>query len=176
MLLLYMLTLSACALRTASPPADTVVLSTARGAQLHGTVVELATQRTLSFEAFVKAVAQAQVVAVGEEHYHPDIQAFALRLLQALVQHRPQHVALAMEFLERDMQSAVDAYLSGNSDAATLQTQIKATPAFIAILLPLNAVRPTGRRATIGAERSSVPGTPCHQRRAPGGRGELTPP
>ena len=130
MLLLYMLTLSACALRTASPRADTVVLSTARGAQLHGTVVELSTQRTLSFEAFVKAVAQAQVVAVGEEHYHPDIQAFELRLLQALAQHRPQHVALAMEFLERDMQSAVDAYLSGNSDAATLQDADQGDPGF----------------------------------------------
>jgi uncharacterized iron-regulated protein len=91
MLLLYMLmlTLSACALHTASPPPDTVVVTTARGTQLQGTVVELATQRTLSFEAFVKAVAQAQVVAIGEEHYHPDIQAFELRLLQALVQHRP---------------------------------------------------------------------------------------
>ena len=66
MLLLYMLTLSACALRTASPPANTVVLTTARGAQLQGTVVDLATQNTLSFEAFVKAVAPAQVVAVGE--------------------------------------------------------------------------------------------------------------
>src|SRR5262245_38581177 len=128
MLLLYMLTLSACALRTASPPADTAVLSPVRGAQLQGTVVELATQRILSFEAFVKAVAPAQAVVVGEEHYHPDIQAFELRLLQALVQHRPQRVALAMEFLERDMQPAVDAYLSGHSEAATLQTQIKATP------------------------------------------------
>jgi len=137
MLLLYMLTLSACALRTASPPADTVVVTTARGAQLQGTVVELATQRTLSFEAFVQAVAQAQVVAVGEEHYHPDIQAFELRLLQALAHHRPQRVALAMEFLERDMQSAVDAYLSGTSDAATLQTQVKATPAFIEYYFPL---------------------------------------
>ena len=136
LLLLYMLTLSACALRTASPRADTVALSTARGAQLHGAVVELSTQRTLSFEAFVKAVAQAQVVAVGEEHYHPDIQAFGLRLLQALAQHRPQRVALAMEFLERDMQSAVDAYLSGNTDAATLQAQIKATPAFMQYYFP----------------------------------------
>jgi len=137
MLLLYMLTLSACALRTASPPPDTVVVTTARGTQLQGTVVELATQRTLSFEAFVKAVAQAQVVAVGEEHYHPDIQAFELRLLQALAQHRPQRVALAMEFLERDMQSAVDTYLSGHSDAVTLQTQIKATPDFIQFYFPL---------------------------------------
>jgi uncharacterized iron-regulated protein len=137
LLLLFMVTVSACALHTTFPPADHAILSTARGAQLQGTVVELSTQRTLSFEAFVKAVAQVQVVAVGEEHYHPDIQAFELRLLQALVQHRPQRVALAMEFFERDMQSAVDAYLSGNSDAATLQTQVKAPPAFIEYYFPL---------------------------------------
>jgi uncharacterized iron-regulated protein len=104
---------------------------------LQGIVVEISTQRRLSFEAFVTAVAQAQVVAVGEEHYHPDIQAFELRLLQALVQYRPQHVVLAMEFLERDMQSAIDAYLSGNNDATTLQTQIKATPDFIQFYFPL---------------------------------------
>jgi uncharacterized iron-regulated protein len=137
MLLLSMLTLSACALRNAPPPPDTAVLSTARGAQLQGTVVKLSTQRTLTFDAFVKVVGQAQVVAVGEEHNHPDIQAFELRLLQALVQHRLRRVALAMEFLERDMQSAVDAYLSGNSDAATFQAQIKATPDFIRYYFPL---------------------------------------
>ena len=137
LLLLCMVTVSACAMHTASPPADHAVPSTVRGSQLQGTIVELSTQRTLAFEAFVNAVAQAQVVAVGEEHYHPDIQAFELRLLQALVQHRPKHIALAMEFLERDMQSAVDAYLSGSSDAATLQPQIKATPDFIQYYFPL---------------------------------------
>jgi uncharacterized iron-regulated protein len=137
LLLLSVLTLSACALRTASPRTDPVALSTVRGAQLHGAVVELSTQRVLAFAAFVQAVAQAQVVAVGEEHYHPDIQAFELRLLQALAQYRPQHVALAMEFLERDQQSAVDAYLSGNTEAVTLQAQIKATPAFSQYYFPL---------------------------------------
>src|SRR3989442_413043 len=136
MLLLSMLTLSACALHTASPPADRAVLSTVRGSQLQGTIVDLATQRTLSFEAFAKAVAPAQVVAVGEEHYHPDIQAFELRLLQALVRHRPQRVALAMEFLERDMQPAVDAYLAGRGNAATLPAQIKPTPGFIQYSFP----------------------------------------
>jgi uncharacterized iron-regulated protein len=178
MLLLYMLTLSACALRTASPPPDTVVVTTARGTQLQGTVVKLSTQRTLSFEAFVKAVAQAQVVAVGEEHYHPDIQAFELRLLQALVQHRPQRVALAMEFLERDMQSAVDAYLSGHSDAATFQTQVKATPAFIEYyfplveyarqagvpLLALNVPRSLARRVTKEGLQAVVESLPSSER------------
>jgi len=178
MLLLYMLTLSACTLRTASPPPDTVVVTTARGTQLQGTVVKLSTQRTLSFEAFVKAVAQAQVVAVGEEHYHPDIQAFELRLLQALVQHRPQRVALAMEFLERDMQSAIDAYLSGHSDAATFQTQVKATPAFIEYyfplveyarqagvpLLALNVPRSLARRVTKEGLQAVVESLPSSER------------
>jgi uncharacterized iron-regulated protein len=100
-------------------------------------VVQLSTQRTLAFEAFVNIVKHAQVVAVGEEHDHPAIQAFELRLLRALVQQRPRRVALAMEFLERDMQSAVDAYLSGNSDAATFQTRMKAAPDFIQYYFPL---------------------------------------
>jgi uncharacterized iron-regulated protein len=42
-----------------------------------------------------------------------------------------------MEFLERDMQSAVDAYLAGNTDAVTFQTLIKAPPAFIQYYFPL---------------------------------------
>src|SRR5262245_5847155 len=129
-LILVSLGFAACALRASAPSGDELALAAARGAQLQGTLVELATQRPLAFEAFVKAVAQAQVVAVGEEHYHPDIQAFELRLLQALVQHRPQHIALAMEFLERDMQLAVDAYLSWHHEAVTLPTQIKATHTF----------------------------------------------
>ncbi len=161
-LILASLGLVACALRTPAPSGDGLALSIARGAQLQGTLVELAPQRTLSFEAFVKAVAQAQVVAVGEEHYHPNIQAFELRLLQALVQHRPRRTALAMEFLERDMQLAVDAYLAGRSDAATFQAQIKATPEFIEYYFPciqyahqagvpvlaLNAPRSLARRVT----------------------------
>src|SRR5438445_10658963 len=72
-LILASLGLSACALRAPAPSEDGLALSTARGAQLQGTLVELATQRPLAFEAFVKAVAQAQVAAVGEEPYHPRI-------------------------------------------------------------------------------------------------------
>ncbi len=136
-LLLSTLILSACARRAPSPPAHDLVLSTARGAQLQGTLVTLSTRRVLAFDAFVEAVAQSQVVAVGEEHYHPDIQAFELRVLHALAQSRPERVALAMEFLERDMQPAVDAYLAGASDAATFQERIKATPAFMQYYFPL---------------------------------------
>jgi len=177
-LILSTLTLSACALRAPPLPADGLVLSTTHGAQLQGTLVELSTQRTLSFEAFVKAVAQAQVVAVGEEHYHPDIQAFELRLLQALAHHHPQHVALAMEFLERDTQPAVDAYLAGRSNAATLHAQIKATPAFIQYYFPclqyaqqagvpilaMNAPRSLARRVTKEGRQAVVASLPLPER------------
>jgi uncharacterized iron-regulated protein len=108
-----------------------------RGAQLYGVLVELATQRVLPFETFIAALQRAQVIALGEEHYHPDIQAFELRVLHALVQQQPQRLVLAMEFLERDMQDAVDAYLAGQIDAATLHTQLKATPAFVQHYAPL---------------------------------------
>lgn len=177
-LILSALTLSACALRAPAPAEDGLVLSMARGAQLQGMLVELSTRRTLSFAAFVKVVAQAQVVAVGEEHYHPDIQAFELRLLQALAHHRTQRVALAMEFLERDMQPAVDAYLSERSDAATLQAQIKATPAFIQYYFPymqyaqqagvpilaMNAPRSLARRVTQEGLQAVVESLPPPER------------
>lgn len=162
MVLLSLVIVPACARRPFPPPADRVVWSSARGAQLQGTMIELSTRTALAFDVFVKTVAQAQVVAVGEEHYHPDIQAFELRLLQALALHRPRHVALALEFLERDVQAAVDAYLSGSSDDATLHMQIKATPVFIQYYFPLmqyarqagipvlamNVPRPLARRVT----------------------------
>jgi uncharacterized iron-regulated protein len=80
---------------------------------------------------------QANVVAVGEEHYHPDIQAFALRLFQALAQRRPQRLALAMEFLERDGQQAVDAYLTGTVDQAIFQERLGASAAFMRYYFPL---------------------------------------
>ena len=137
MVLLSLMIVSACARHPVPPPTARMGLSSARGDQLHGMVVDLSSRTTLAFDTFVKTVARAQVVAVGEEHYHPDIQAFELRLLQALAQHHPRHIALAMEFLERDMQAAVDAYLSGHSDDTTLHMQIKATPAFIQYYFPL---------------------------------------
>lgn len=137
-LLSSVLALAACARPAPLPPLSPApLLSTARGADLHQTLIALATQRVVPWDTFVATLAQHQVVALGEEHYHPDIQAFELRLLQALVQASAQPVLLAMEFLERDMQPAVDAYLAGHSDAAAFQAQIKATPEFVQYYMPL---------------------------------------
>lgn len=122
-----MLTLTACALQTPLPRLDGEPLS----------FVELATQRVVPFAMFIAALARTQVVALGEVHYHPAVQAFELRVLQTLGQQQPQRIILAMEFIERDMQPSVDAYLAGHIDAATLHGQIKATPAFIQSYMPL---------------------------------------
>jgi uncharacterized iron-regulated protein len=95
------------------------------------------TQRFTTFEAMVAQVAQAQVIAVGEEHYHLPIQALVLHLLDVLAQRRPQRLALAMEFLERDMQPVVDAYLAGTIDEGTLQQRLGASEDFMQLYFPL---------------------------------------
>lgn len=95
------------------------------------------TLRSLDIETLVHTIAQVNVIAVGEEHYHPDIQAFELRLLRALVQQRPQHLALAMEFLERDNQQVVDDYLAETIDQETFHKRLKASPSFQHYYSPL---------------------------------------
>lgn len=122
------LLLSACATRL--PRLDMPLPATTNGAQLQGVAVDLHTQRVLDLGSLVRILSYAQVIALGEEHYHPDIQAFELHLLRALAQQRPQRLALAMEFLERDEQQAVDAYLAGTIDQATFHQRIEASPAF----------------------------------------------
>ncbi len=131
------LALTSCAVQTPGPRFGAQPLSTVRGAHLQGALVELATQRVVPLETCIAALARTQVVALGEVHYHPAVQAFELRVLQTLVQQQPQPIILAMEFLERDMQPSVDAYLAGHIDAATLYGHIKATPAFIQSYMPL---------------------------------------
>lgn len=136
---------SACVMQPPAPLRPELSGSVVRGAQLHGQLMAVASQQVVSIDTFVATVATAQLIALGEEHDHPAIQAFALQLLQALAQRRAPHLALAMEFLERDMQPAVDAYLAGVSDATTLQQQISATPAFMQYYFPLlHYARQTG--------------------------------
>jgi uncharacterized iron-regulated protein len=109
----------------------------APSAALQGLLLDVRTQQFISFETLVADVATAQVVAVGEEHYHAAIQAFELRLLQALTERRPQHVALGMEFLERDAQATVAAYLDGTIGRAAFQERLAASPAFMELYFPL---------------------------------------
>jgi uncharacterized iron-regulated protein len=88
------------------------------------------TLHLIDFDTLVHNLATAHLIALGEEHYHSEIQAFELRLLKALAQQRPHQLALAMEFLERDAQETVDAYLAHTIDQETLHTRLNASAAF----------------------------------------------
>ncbi len=99
--------------------------------------MHLQTRESVTFNQLVQALTEAQVVAVGEEHYHPAIQAFELKLLKALAQQKSPHLALAMEFLERDTQAAVNAYLAQDIDQDTFHTRIKASKSFKRLYSPL---------------------------------------
>src|SRR5262245_10530508 len=134
---LIALLLPACAVPSVPPAARAPGLSAVSGRHLQGTLVDVQTRQGIAFEALVQTVMRANVVAIGEEHYHPDIQAFALRLFQTLAQRRPQRLTLAMEFLERDGQQAVDAYLTGTIDQAAFQERLGASAAFMRYYFPL---------------------------------------
>lgn len=71
----------------------------------------------------------ADLVAFGELHGHPVGARHQLALLKAMAeQDRP--VAMAMEFLERDDQAAVDAYLAGEIDHETFQKRAGMKPPY----------------------------------------------
>ncbi len=134
-LLCLVLLISACATRPLL--LDAPLPATLQGAQLHGRIVDMRTLHALDLDTLVRTIAPVRLIAIGEEHYHPDIQAFELHLLQALAQQRPQYLALAMEFLERDAQHTVDTYLATTIDQDTFHTRLKASPAFQRLYTPL---------------------------------------
>jgi len=136
-LCVLILCFSACALLSPNSSGRTVLPVTVPGHRVYSTGVEVQSRRIMPFEALADILVQADVVALGEEHYHPDIQAFALRLLQALTQRQPQRLALAMEFLERDQQSAVDEYVHERIEATAFQTRLGASAAFMRSYFPL---------------------------------------
>jgi uncharacterized iron-regulated protein len=107
------------------------------------------TLRLIDFDTLVHNLATAHLIALGEEHYHPEIQAFELRLLKALAQQRPHQLALAMEFLERDAQETVDAYLAHTIDQETLHTRLNASAAFQRLYAPLIHYAQQARLPTI---------------------------
>ena len=135
LLLCLVFMLSACASPTPNHRAP--LSATMPGHQLHGILADMRTLQPLNLRMLVANMRDIQVVFVGEEHYHPDIQAFELRLLQTLTQQRPQRIALAMEFLERDDQQTVDAYVNKRIDRATFHKRLKASPSFRRYYTPL---------------------------------------
>lgn len=102
---------------------------------------------TLSLDAFLDALADADVVFLGETHIDETTHRIELAVYEGLLARRNGKVTLAMEMFERDVQPALDAYLAGEIDEA----------AFLERARPWSNYR-TGYRRLI--ERARAAGAP----------------
>lgn len=76
-------------------------------------VYATASGKTITFDELAAAIAtDADVVFVGEQHDDPATHQAEAALLEALHKRRPR-VAVSLEMFERDVQTALDAYLAG---------------------------------------------------------------
>lgn len=81
----------------------------------NGRIVRTADGRTVSVAETADALAEVDVVFLGEEHDSDGAHALQLALTQALLERRGE-VALSMEMFERDGQRRLDLYLAGAID------------------------------------------------------------
>ncbi|MCH7870751.1 MAG: ChaN family lipoprotein [Planctomycetes bacterium] len=76
------------------------------------------TGRALSFDAFLDALADADVVFLGETHIDETTHRVELAVYEGLLARRNGKVILSMEMFERDVQPDLDAYLAGSINEA----------------------------------------------------------
>lgn len=81
-------------------------------------VVEAATGKGLRWRDLSGRLAAASAIFVGEQHDDPQTHLLEARLFRDLHQKIGPRLALAMEMIERDGQSGLDAYLAGKIDEA----------------------------------------------------------
>jgi uncharacterized iron-regulated protein len=81
----------------------------------HGRIVRTSDGRGVSVAEAARALAEADVVFLGEEHDSGEAHRLQLALTEALLEQRGE-VAIAMEMFERDAQRRLDLYLSGAVD------------------------------------------------------------
>jgi uncharacterized iron-regulated protein len=92
----------------------------------------------------VDAAASADAILIGETHDHPLGLAAGAALFEDVLARRPG-AQLALEFLERDQQAAVDDYLAGIIDE----------PAFMSAAARTVSSYPPGHRAMVEAARAT---------------------
>lgn len=73
------------------------------------------TDRFSDFEAMLADLAKADIVFLGEKHDDPGTHRLQLAVLEGLDRRREGPIVLALEMFERDVQPALDAYLTGSS-------------------------------------------------------------
>jgi uncharacterized iron-regulated protein len=82
------------------------------------TVLDGRTGESLTFDALLDALAEADAVFLGETHIDETTHRVELAVFEGLAARRSGKVVLALEMFERDVQAALDAYLAGESTEA----------------------------------------------------------
>jgi uncharacterized iron-regulated protein len=83
------------------------------------------TGELLTFTAFLDELAQADAVFLGETHIDETTHRVELRVYEGLWTRRHGQVVLGLEMFERDVQGALDAYLTGESSEETFLAQTR---------------------------------------------------
>jgi uncharacterized iron-regulated protein len=82
----------------------------------------VSTTEQVSFSQWIKKIAQAQVIYLGETHDRPSDHQAQIAIIQALYQEKKQ-LALGLEMVQRPFQSVIDAYLAGQLTEVEFQSQ-----------------------------------------------------
>ncbi len=83
------------------------------------------TGEVVSFDAFLDALADADVVFLGETHIDETTHRVELAVYEGLLERRRGDVVLAMEMFQRDVQQDLDAYLAGEIDETTFLSRAR---------------------------------------------------
>src|SRR3954465_4551582 len=90
----------------------------------------------MDFESMLADLARADAVFVGEQHEEASTHALELAILEGLTR-RHVPVVLAMEMFERDVQPAIDRYLSGEIDEDAFLKESRPWPRYAIDYRPL---------------------------------------
>lgn len=94
-------------------------------------------KRDIAWNDLLTRLAPVHAVFVGEQHDDPETHRAEAALLSGLHTHWGASLTLAMEMLERDGQGALDDYLAGKIDEATLTKTVALWPNYSTDYRPL---------------------------------------
>ncbi|MFO1031122.1 MAG: ChaN family lipoprotein [Planctomycetota bacterium] len=100
-------------------------------------LVSTADDSTVTVEQAADALCQADVIALGEIHQTPPVHALHKELVEALFRRRRGDLVIAMEMFDRDVQSVLLRYVSGDADEYQLRTEAKPWPDYVRDYRPL---------------------------------------
>lgn len=100
-------------------------------------LVSTADDATVTVEQAADALCQADVIALGELHQTPPVHALHKDLVEALFRRRGADLVIAMEMFDRDVQSVLLRYISGDADEYQLRTEAKPWPDYVRDYRPL---------------------------------------